>query len=61
MDFNELPSDKAMLMSYINTKLRDVYKSLDELCDDMHIDKDALVHALSQAGFEYSPEHNKFW
>lgn len=61
MELNELPADKAMLMSYINTKLRDVYKSLDALCEDMHIDKDALVSALKEGGFEYSPEYNKFW
>lgn len=61
MELNELPTDKAMLMSYINTKLRDVYKSLDALCEDMHIDKDALVAALAEGGFEYSPEFNKFW
>lgn len=50
-----------MLMSYINTKLRDVYRSLDDLCDDMHIDKDALTARLAEAGFEYSVEYNKFW
>lgn len=61
MELNELPADKAMLMSYINTKLRDEYKSLDALCEDMHIDKAALVEALKEGGFEYSPEYNKFW
>ena len=32
----ELPNDPMMLFSFINTKLRDNYSSLDELCDDMH-------------------------
>ncbi len=61
MDLSSLPSDPAMLMSYLNTKLRDEYKSLDALCDDMHIDRQALVEKMSQAGFEYSPEYNRFW
>ena len=61
MELNELQADKAMLMSYINTKLRDEYKSLAALCEDMNIDKDALVAALAEGGFEYSPEFNKFW
>lgn len=49
------------MMSYINTKLRDVYASLDDLCHDMHIDKEALQRRLAEAGFEYSERYNKFW
>lgn len=55
-----LPTDPIMLMSFINTKLRDFYKNLDELCDDMDIEKDALCNTLAQAGFEYDAGHNKF-
>lgn len=61
MDLSSLPQDPAMLMSYINTKLRDDYPSLDALCDDMHIDKDALLALLAKGGFEYSEANNKFW
>lgn len=50
-----------MLMSFINTRLRDVYPSLDALCDDMHISRAELEKRLADAGFEYSPEHNRFW
>lgn len=50
-----------MLFSVINMKLRDQYGSLDELCDDMHIDKEELCRCLSVAGFEYSETNNKFW
>ena len=56
-----LPEDPMMLFSVINMKLRDYYSSLDELCDDMHIRKEELVQKLKNAGFEYSPENNKFW
>ena len=56
-----LPSDPVMLMSFINTRLRDVYPSLDALCDDMHISRAELEKRLAAAGFEYSPEHNRFW
>lgn len=56
-----LPKDPAMLMSLINMKLRDDYRSLDQLCDDMHIDRDELCRRLAAAGFEYSAEHNRFW
>lgn len=57
----ELLEDPMMLFSFINTKLRDQYGSLDELCREMDIKKDLLVRKLRSAGFEYSPEYNKFW
>lgn len=50
-----------MLLSVINMKLRDAYASLEELCDDMDIDKDDLVKRLTDAGFTYSEEHKRFW
>lgn len=56
-----IPSDPFMLLSFLNMKLRDEYDSLDSLCDDMGIDKDAIVEKLREAGFEYSEEQNKFW
>ena len=56
-----LPEDPMILLSYINTKLRDNYASLDELCDDMHISKTDLVAKLGSVGFEYNPQQNKFW
>ncbi len=57
----ELPEDPMMLFSVINMKLRDNYSSLDELCDDLHIDKNDIINRLRAVGFEYSQEHNKFW
>lgn len=57
----ELPNDPFMLMSFINMKLRDYYPSLDALCNDMDVSKDDIVKKLGEAGFEYSPEANKFW
>lgn len=56
-----LPQDPMLLLSMINMKLRDEYGSLDELCDDMNIDRDELCQRLAAAGFEYSKQANKFW
>ena len=56
-----LPKNPLILLSYINLNLRDHYSSLDALCDDLDIDKDELVKKLAEAGFEYSPEQNRFW
>lgn len=55
-----LPKDPMMLYSVVNLKLRDFYSSLDALCEDMDVDKEALLHTLQAAGFEYDEESNRF-
>lgn len=57
----ELPKDPMMLFSFINMKLRDEYTSLDELCDDMNVNKENLLATLRNVGFEYNALQNKFW
>lgn len=57
----DLPKDPMMLLSVINMKLRDFYPSLDALCSDLDIDKQALIKQMQAAGFEYNPAQNKFW
>lgn len=56
----DLPNDPFMLLSVINTKLRDFYKNLDDLCEDADISKDELCKKLRAAGFEYDEILNKF-
>ena len=56
-----LPNDPMMLFAAVNMLLRDEYKSLDELCDDMNVDRADMEARLKAVGFEYSPEYNKFW
>lgn len=50
-----------ILFSAVNMLLRDNYSSLDELCDDMNVDRKALEEKLATAGFEYNEEQHKFW
>ncbi len=57
---DNLPKDPAILLSYINTKLRDNYASLVELCDDLNIDPDDLSAALAPMGVEYMSSINQF-
>ena len=57
---NELPSDPFMLLSFINTKLRDNYSTLDELCDDLDVSKQELNARLLTIGYVYNPSLNKF-
>ena len=39
-------NDSFMLLCYLNTKLRDQYKSLDDLCDDLNLDKEEVINKL---------------
>lgn len=55
-----LPQDPIILLSYVNTKLRDEYSSLDELCDALDADKEELVRRLEGVNYRYSAERNQF-
>ena len=55
-----LPKDPVMLMSFLNTKLRDRYDSLEALCDDLELNRDELTGRLHEAGIDYDPERNQF-
>lgn len=55
-----LPKDPFILLSVVNTKLRDQYSSLDQLCDDLDESKEQLVQVLAGISYAYSPEKNQF-
>ena len=47
-------------MSVVNTKLRDDYSNLEELCAAEGIDEADLTQRLAAAGFEYVPALRAF-
>ncbi len=55
-----IPSDPVILLSYINTQLRDNYSSLDELCASFDVDKKDICDRLSAIGYTYDKEGNTF-
>ncbi len=58
-----LPQDPVMLLSYINTQLRDNYSSLDELAEGLDISQDDLsdmVKKLKTIEYRYDEKQNKF-
>ena len=55
-----LPNDPLILLSYLNTKLRDEYDSLAALCDDLEEDEDEIKAKLSAVGFSYDAARNRF-
>ena len=55
-----LPKDPMILLSVVNTRLRDEYDSLAALCDDLGEDEDTLRSLLAAAGFSYDAAQNRF-
>ena len=55
-----IPKDPVMLLSYVNTQLRDFYISLDELCQDKDLDKEELVEKMASIDYQYDPSANQF-
>lgn len=55
-----IPKDPIMLLSYINTQLRDFYPSVEELCSALDLDKQELENKIFEAGYQYDPSVNQF-
>ena len=52
--------DPNILLSVVNTGLRDEYSSLEDLCLSKGISQDEVVEKLGKIGYEYSAELNRF-
>lgn len=57
---NGLPKDPMLLLSVVNTKLRDYYHNLDALCDDMNVEKEEIVNTLKNVDYEYDENRHQF-
>ncbi len=55
-----IPQDPMILLIYLNTKLRDEYKSLDLLCDDLQLDKSDIIQKMSSIDYAYDDALNRF-
>lgn len=55
-----LPEDPMMLLSYVNTQLRDFCKSLDEFCNSQDVSAEELKKKLKTIDYEYDEKLNKF-
>ncbi|MBS7526490.1 DUF4250 domain-containing protein [Fusibacter paucivorans] len=55
-----IPNDPYILLSFINTKLRDAYPSLEALCDDLNIVPTDLCNQLNAIGYVYRKDLRQF-
>ncbi len=55
-----IPKDPMILLSYVNTQLRDYYDSLEALCTLRGIKKEELIEKLDMIDYHYDEQLNKF-
>ena len=55
-----LPKDPMLLLSVVNTKIRDYYHSLDALCEDMQLEREDNTTILKGIDYEYDESINQF-
>ena len=55
-----LPQDPHILLSFVNTKLRDEYENLSELCAALDGSEAEIRDALAALDYHYDPETNRF-
>lgn len=55
-----LPKDPVMLLSFVNTQLRDNYPSLTELAAAYMVEESVITDALAKINYHYNAERNQF-
>lgn len=55
-----LPKNPEMLLSVINTALRDKYPSLAEMCTEEDVNEEEILSILENAGYYYNENLNAF-
>ena len=55
-----LPKDPVMLLSVVNTKLRDYYPNLEELAAGEGVTVEEVENKLRMINYIYDKNHNQF-
>lgn len=55
-----IPKDPVMLLSFVNTQLRDHYHSLESFCKAYMVESDALIQTLDAIDYAYDTNRNQF-
>lgn len=55
-----MPKDPVMLMSFINMKLRNEYRTLEDFCIAYGIEESKLKATMEASGFEWMPGIRQF-
>lgn len=55
-----IPKDPVMLLSFVNTQLRDFYPDFKALCKDKELDSREIEDKLRSIDYEYDSKLNQF-
>ncbi|MCD8249162.1 MAG: DUF4250 domain-containing protein [Lachnospiraceae bacterium] len=55
-----MPDDPILLLSYVNTELRDFYPDLGSFCEDKGVSEQELRGKLRGISYEYDKNLNRF-
>lgn len=55
-----LPKDPIILLSYVNTRLRDYFTNLEEFCRAEEVSPDILCEILAKIDYHYDEGTNQF-
>lgn len=60
MALDNLPGDPMMLLSFVNTRLRDDGINIDEFAAQFDVDRKEIEEKLDKIGYTYNNELNRF-
>ena len=55
-----LPKDPYILLSFVNTKLRDEFETLEDLCAALDADPQAISDTLAALDYRDDPAYHQF-
>ncbi len=55
-----MPNDPIMLLSFVNTQLRDNYADIEELCSAYGVKSEDIIARLGAVDYHYSRKNNQF-
>ena len=58
--YQNIPNDPVMLLSFVNTQLRDYFTTLDLFCENFNLYRSELEEKLKSIDYEYSAATNQF-
>ena len=56
----DVPQDPIILVSFVNTKLRDQFATLEELCQTYDLNQAALSQTFDSIDYQYDETTNQF-
>ena len=55
-----IPENPVMLLSFVNTKLRDEFNHLEAFCDYYDVSQEEIIEKLKQINYYYQEDVNQF-